>query len=136
MATDPATGADRACVLIADDDPDILALLALLLERDGYRVVRATDGLEALRLARESMPDLCVLDVSMPGADGYTVCRELLALQLVEIGNAFGGRDHSTVIHSLERVAEDMAAEADFSERVLRVRGMLETLRTTGQLGT
>jgi chromosomal replication initiator protein len=64
------------------------------------------------------------------------LCRELLALQLVEIGNAFGGRDHSTVIHSLDRVAEDMAAEADFSERVLKVRGMLETLRTTGQLGT
>ena len=79
MATDLATGADRACVLIADDDPDILALLALLLERDGYGVVCATDGLEALRVAREAMPDLCVLDVSMPGADGYTVCRELLA---------------------------------------------------------
>jgi chromosomal replication initiator protein len=39
------------------------------------------------------------------------LCRELLALQLVEIGNAFGGRDHSTVIHSLERVAEDMAQD-------------------------
>lgn len=64
------------------------------------------------------------------------LCRELLALQLVEIGNAFGGRDHSTVIHSLERVAEDMAGEPGFTERVLKVRGMLETLRTTGQLGT
>jgi chromosomal replication initiator protein len=64
------------------------------------------------------------------------LCRELLALQLVEIGNAFGGRDHSTVIHSLERVAEDMAGETGFTERVLKVRGMLETLRTTGQLGT
>jgi chromosomal replication initiator protein len=64
------------------------------------------------------------------------LCRELLALQLVEIGNAFGGRDHSTVIHSLERVAEDMAGEAGFTDRVLKVRGMLETLRTTGQLGT
>lgn len=64
------------------------------------------------------------------------LCRELLALQLVEIGNAFGGRDHSTVIHSLERVAEDMAGEAGYTDRVLKVRGMLETLRTTGQLGT
>jgi chromosomal replication initiator protein len=64
------------------------------------------------------------------------LCRELLALQLVEIGNAFGGRDHSTVIHSLDRVAEDMAGEPGFSDRVLKVRGMLETLRTTGQLGT
>jgi chromosomal replication initiator protein len=64
------------------------------------------------------------------------LCRELLALQLVEIGNAFGGRDHSTVIHSLDRVAEDMTGEAGFQDRVLKVRGMLETLRTTGQLGT
>ena len=64
------------------------------------------------------------------------LCRELLALQLVEIGNAFGGRDHSTVIHSLDRVAEDMADEPGFADRVLKVRTMLETLRTTGQLGT
>ncbi len=64
------------------------------------------------------------------------LCRELLALQLVEIGNAFGGRDHSTVIHSLDRVAEDMRAQQAFSERVLKLRSMLETLRTTGQLGT
>jgi len=63
------------------------------------------------------------------------LCRELLALQLVEIGNAFGGRDHSTVIHSLERVAEDTLGEPGFGERVLKVRTMLETLRTTGKLG-
>jgi two-component system, cell cycle response regulator len=69
-----------ACVLIADDDPDILGLLAFLLERDGYSVVKAADGLAALRLARECRPDLCVLDLSMPGVDGYAVCRELQAL--------------------------------------------------------
>lgn len=74
--------------------------------------------------------------LTVPRQVAMYLCRELLALQLVEIGNAFGGRDHSTVIHSLERVAEDMAAEASFTERVLKVRGMLETLRTTGQLGT
>ena len=57
------------------------------------------------------------------------LCRELLALQLVEIGNAFGGRDHSTVIHSLERATECMADDAAFAERVHRVRGLLEALR-------
>lgn len=64
------------------------------------------------------------------------LCRELLALQLVEIGNAFGGRDHSTVIHSLDRVAEDMGGEPGFADRVLAVRGLLETLRATGKLGS
>ena len=74
--------------------------------------------------------------LTVPRQVAMYLCRELLALQLVEIGNAFGGRDHSTVIHSLDRVAEDQAADATFTERVLKVRGMLETLRTTGQLGT
>jgi chromosomal replication initiator protein len=54
--------------------------------------------------------------------------RELLGLQLVEIGAAFGGRDHSTVIHSLERVAEMLADEPTVAERVARLRTMLETL--------
>jgi chromosomal replication initiator protein len=57
------------------------------------------------------------------------LCRELLGLQLVEIGNAFGGRDHSTVIHSLERAQAMMAEDATFRARVEKVRGMLATLR-------
>jgi len=54
--------------------------------------------------------------------------RELLGLQLVEIGNAFGGRDHSTVIHSLERVQEMIAEDPAFGARVAKVRAMLEGL--------
>ncbi len=57
------------------------------------------------------------------------LCREMLGLQLVEIGNAFGGRDHSTVIHSLERVGEMFEADEQFRARVQKVRTMLETLR-------
>ena len=74
--------------------------------------------------------------LTVPRQIAMYLCRELLALQLVEIGNAFGGRDHSTVIHSLDRVAEERTADASFAERVQKVRVMLETLRTTGQLGT
>jgi chromosomal replication initiator protein len=73
--------------------------------------------------------------LTVPRQVAMALCRELLGLQLVEIGNAFGGRDHSTVIHSLDRVAEDMREEPGFAERVQKVRSMLETLRTTGQLG-
>ena len=54
--------------------------------------------------------------------------RELLALQLVEIGAAFGGRDHSTVIHSLERVAAMIREEPSFAQRIARLRSMLEGL--------
>jgi chromosomal replication initiator protein len=54
--------------------------------------------------------------------------RELLALQLVEIGAAFGGRDHSTVIHSLERVAAMLREDPTFAQRMGRIRVMLEGL--------
>jgi chromosomal replication initiator protein len=56
--------------------------------------------------------------------------RELLGLQLVEIGAAFGGRDHSTVIHSLERVAGSLNEEPSFAQRVGKLRAMLEGLAT------
>jgi len=54
------------------------------------------------------------------------LCRELLGVQLVEIGNAFGGRDHSTVIHSLDRVATEMASNAQFAVRVDNLRSTLD----------
>ena len=64
-------------VLVADDEEDIRSLVALRLRRAGYDVVTAADGEEALRLARQTKPDLLILDVSMPVMDGLTVCREL-----------------------------------------------------------
>jgi DNA-binding response OmpR family regulator len=66
-------------VLAADDDEDILELVAFRLERSGYTVLRARDGEEALRIAREEKPDLAVLDVMMPRLDGYEVTRRLRA---------------------------------------------------------
>jgi DNA-binding response OmpR family regulator len=68
---------ERPRILVADDDPDIRALVAYRLERAGYEVVAAADGAEALRLAFESEPDLAVLDVMMPRIDGYGVTRGL-----------------------------------------------------------
>jgi len=67
----------RPLVLVADDDEDILQLLAFRLEHAGYEVVQAQNGKQALRLALELHPALAVLDVMMPGLDGYEVTREL-----------------------------------------------------------
>jgi CheY-like chemotaxis protein len=69
----------RPLVLVADDDADILALVAFRLERSGYDVVTARDGEEALQVARERRPDLAVLDISMPQVDGLEVLRRLRA---------------------------------------------------------
>ena len=67
----------KPLVLVADDDPDILALVTFRLERGGYEVVAANDGEEALRLAVDRAPDLAVLDVMMPKLDGYEVTTRL-----------------------------------------------------------
>lgn len=66
-------------ILVADDDSDILALVRLRLERSGYDVVTARDGVEALALIRERCPDLAILDVSMPAPNGLDVTRSLRA---------------------------------------------------------
>ncbi|MHB1242658.1 MAG: response regulator transcription factor [Gaiellaceae bacterium] len=66
-------------VLAADDDPLIRELIQFRLERSGYAVVTAENGDDALRLARERRPDLVVLDVMMPGLNGYEVTRRLRA---------------------------------------------------------
>jgi DNA-binding response OmpR family regulator len=69
----------RPLVLVADDDADILELVSLTLKRDGYEVAQATNGEEALRIASERTIHLAVLDLMMPGIDGYEVTRRLRA---------------------------------------------------------
>ncbi len=64
-------------ILVVDDDVKTVELVKLYLVRDGYRVITAYDGVEALRLARECHPDLIVLDLMLPGIDGLEVCRTL-----------------------------------------------------------
>jgi chromosomal replication initiator protein len=66
--------------------------------------------------------------LAVPRQVAMHLMRELLGLQLVEIGASFGGRDHSTVIHSLDRVSQMIGEDQAFAARVARVRGMLETL--------
>jgi len=66
-------------VLVADDDDDILLLVTTRLRRDGFDVVQASSGDEALRLAREERPRLAVLDIGMPGLDGLEVLEQIRA---------------------------------------------------------
>ena len=67
----------RTKILVVDDDRKIVDLVRAYLEKDGYRVLTAYDGLQALELARQQQPDLMVLDLMLPGIDGLDVCRIL-----------------------------------------------------------
>jgi len=64
-------------LLVADDDEEILRVVSLLLSKEGYQVIPANDGLEALHKARVEKPDAILLDIRMPGMDGLTVLEEL-----------------------------------------------------------
>ena len=64
-------------VLVVDDDVKTVELVKLYLNRDGYRVITAYNGNDALQLARETHPDLIVLDLMLPGMNGLDVCRNL-----------------------------------------------------------
>jgi DNA-binding response OmpR family regulator len=69
----------RPVILVAEDDEDILELVVFDLEDEGYEVLTARDGEQAIALALERRPDLVLLDVAMPGLDGYEVTRRLRA---------------------------------------------------------
>ena len=64
-------------VLVCDDELYILESVSYVVKEEGYEVLTAEDGEEALRLARSTRPDLILLDIMMPGKDGFAVCREL-----------------------------------------------------------
>lgn len=64
-------------VLVVDDEPMARTLLRLMLVRAGFEVLEAADGLEALAAVKEQLPDIMILDVMMPGIDGFAVCEQL-----------------------------------------------------------
>ncbi len=66
-------------ILVADDDPDILSIVSMSLETQGYTVHKATNGREAVDLARQHHPDLILMDMMMPVVSGYEAVGELKA---------------------------------------------------------
>ena len=116
-------------VLVVDDDVKTVELVRLYLNRDGYRVLTAYDGLEALRLARESHPDLIVLDIMLPGLDGLEVCRTLRAESDVPIIMLTARTTDQDRLTGLELGADDYVTKP-FSPRELaaRVRTVLRRL--------
>ncbi|MEI9933568.1 MAG: response regulator [Ferruginibacter sp.] len=97
-------------ILIADDEPDILEILQFNLQSEGYEVVTAKNGDEAIELAKKHLPDLIILDIMMPGKNGIEACnilRTLPALKDTLIIFLTALSDESTEIRGLETGADD-----------------------------
>jgi DNA-binding response OmpR family regulator len=116
-------------VLVVDDDVKTVELVKLYLNRDGYKVLTAYDGTEALRLARESHPDLIVLDLMLPGIDGLAVCRTLRAESDVPIIMLTAKTTDQDKLTGLNLGADDYVTKP-FSPKELaaRVRAVLRRL--------
>ncbi len=116
-------------VLVVDDDLKTVELVKLYLNRDGYRVLTASDGLAALQLAREGHPDLIVLDLMLPGMDGLEVCRTLRQESEVPIIMLTARTTDEDKLAGLGLGADDYVTKP-FSPRELaaRVRAVLRRL--------
>ena len=116
-------------ILVVDDDTRTVELVKLYLNRDGYRVITATDGIEALRLARESHPELIVLDIMLPGIDGLEICRTLRTEFDVPIIMLTAMTTDDDRLRGLDIGADDYVTKP-FSPRELaaRVRAVLRRL--------
>jgi DNA-binding response OmpR family regulator len=116
-------------VLVVDDDVKTVELVKMYLRRDGYDVLTAFEGIEALRLAREARPDLLVLDLMLPGIDGLTICRTLRAESDVPIIMLTAMTTEEDRLKGLDLGADDYVTKP-FSPKELaaRVRAVLRRL--------
>jgi two-component system alkaline phosphatase synthesis response regulator PhoP len=97
-------------ILLADDEPDILEIVSYNLTAEGYEVICAKNGNEAISLAKEHLPSMIILDIMMPGKNGIDVCKILrLQPQFKETVIIFLSAlsDEGTEIHGLETGADD-----------------------------
>jgi DNA-binding response OmpR family regulator len=113
-------------VLIVDDEPRIIRFVRINLEMEGFRVIEASDGLEALTQVREKMPDMVLLDVMMPEMDGFETLRMIRELSSVPVIMLTVRSSEEDKVKGLDLGADDYITKP-FSPRELvsRVRAVL-----------
>jgi DNA-binding response OmpR family regulator len=119
-------------VLIVDDEPDILQLVKLYLEKEGYRTVTATTGTAALKLVKDERPDLVILDLMLPELDGLEVCKRIRATpetSLLPVLMLTAKAEESDTVIGLELGADDYVTKP-FSPKALiaRVKALFRRL--------
>lgn len=118
--------AENDKILIVEDDRNLLDTLKYNLRREGYEVVTAVDGAEALDVARREKPDLIILDIMLPKMSGFEVCRILRKGMVVPILMLTAKAEETDKIVGLEIGADDyMTKPFSMRELLARVRAML-----------
>lgn len=124
--------------MVVDDDPQLRALCRALLERDGWSVIEAADGAKAVELARDQPPDVFIMDVMMPGMDGYDATRALRADMMTAntpVVMLSARVEPDAVIAGLDSGADEYLAKPIHpQEFVLRMRAMSRLRRASREL--
>ena len=121
---------DKDKILIVEDDANLLATLKYNLQKDGYDVVTAVDGAEAIETARKEKPNLIILDVMLPTINGFEVCRVLRKEMTVPILMLTAKAEEMDKVVGLEIGADDyMTKPFSMRELLARVRAMLRRAR-------
>ena len=116
----------KPCILAVDDDVQVLHLVRDTLEMEGYRVITADSGEAAVAAFEQQPPDLVVLDIMMPGIDGYAVCRRIRNSSQVPIIMLTGMGSDEEKVRGLDVGADDYVAKPFSVEELLaRVRAVL-----------
>lgn len=118
-------------ILIVDDDENICELLTLYLEKEGYIVVCANDGLDALDLYKDENPDLIILDIMLPGMDGKDVCKQIKRKDDVPILMLSAKAETFDKVLCLELGADDYVVKPfEAKELVARVKAIIRRTKS------
>jgi two-component system response regulator RstA len=127
---------DRISVVLVEDDQGLAQLIAERLEQEGFSVEHRVDGREACALIIESQPDLVILDIMLPGMDGFEICRRIRAEYTGPVLILTARNDDLDQILGLELGADDFVVKP-VKPRVLlaRIRALLRRAQATGESG-
>ncbi|TYP74020.1 response regulator transcription factor [Paenibacillus methanolicus] len=119
-----------AQILVVDDDPHIRELVRVIMQREGYAVAEAADGMEALERMKASAADLVILDIMMPRMDGWALCKELQRLYEVPLLMLTAKGETGDKVRGFELGTDDYLVKPfDPPELAVRVKALLKRYR-------
>ncbi len=119
-------------ILIVDDDPTLLRFFGEYLTGEGYQVITARNGSEALRAAFQNRPDLVILDVMMPGMDGWEVCARIREMSSIPVILVTGKTSEADKLRGFKLGADDYVTKPfSFAEVAARIRAVLVRIGAT-----
>lgn len=122
-------------ILVVDDEQDLLDLIEYNLKKEGYRVIKAENGVEALEIAKDQKPDLVLLDIMMPKMDGLEVCRRMRSdvnLHHIPVIFLTARGDEKTEVDGLEIGADDYITKPISTVKLIsRIKAVLRRFSET-----